>query len=88
MKPLDHYRLAIYLHSKKQLESRLNEINAKIERVQYRPHRSCHYDSIRHWSFQREVQSRAGSCRSGNPDQYRIHEGGHTAPDRSSERSI
>lgn len=39
MKPLDHYRLAIYLHTKKQLESRLNEINANIERVQYRPQR-------------------------------------------------
>lgn len=39
MKPIDHYRLAMYLHSKKQLESRLNEINAKIERVQYQPQR-------------------------------------------------
>jgi len=39
MKPLDHYRLAMYLHSKNQLESRLNEINAKIERVQYKPQR-------------------------------------------------
>jgi len=37
MKPLDHYRLAMYLQSRKQLEKSLAEVNSKIERVQYQP---------------------------------------------------
>jgi hypothetical protein len=35
MKPIDHYRLAMYLQTRKQLENRLAEVNSKIERVQY-----------------------------------------------------
>ena len=37
MRPIDHYRLAMYLHTRKQLETRLAEVNSKIERVQYQP---------------------------------------------------
>lgn len=37
MKPIDHYRLAMYLQTRKHLEKRLTEVNCKIERVQYQP---------------------------------------------------
>ncbi|WP_158530715.1 MULTISPECIES: hypothetical protein [Pantoea] len=39
MKPLDHYRLSMYLHTRNLLQQRLDEVNAKIERVQYQPPR-------------------------------------------------
>lgn len=39
MKPLDHYRLSMYLHTRKLLQQRLDEVNAKIERVQHQPRR-------------------------------------------------
>lgn len=38
MKPLDHYRLAMYLKKRKRLGKMLDEVNSKIERVQYQPY--------------------------------------------------
>lgn len=37
MKPLDHYRLAMYLQERKRLGKMLDVVNGKIERVQYQP---------------------------------------------------
>lgn len=52
MKPIDHYRLAMYLHSRKQLQHRLNEINSKIERIQYLPQRRLPLSQrIMNWWF-------------------------------------
>ncbi|MET3815357.1 hypothetical protein ABIB18_002744 [Pantoea sp. UYEF8] len=52
MKPIDHYRLAMYLHSRKHLQHRLNEINSKIERVQYQPQRRLPLSQrIMNWWF-------------------------------------
>lgn len=39
MKPMDHYRLSMYLHTQKILQQRLDDVNAKIERVQHQPRR-------------------------------------------------
>lgn len=52
MRPLDHYRLAMYLQNRKQLESRLAEVNRKIELIQ---HQHCARQPLRtrilNWFF-------------------------------------
>lgn len=38
MKPIDHYRLSMFLEQRKNLEKRLAEVNSKIERVKHQYH--------------------------------------------------
>ena len=52
MKAIDHYRLTMYLHDRKKLQQRLDELNAKIERIQYQPQRRLPLSQrIMNWWF-------------------------------------